>query len=113
MAAGSYQVDVLLDAKAQIGEGPVYEEETNELLWVDIPGKTINFLSLKDGSNRQLQFTKTVGAVIPCKTGSNVIAVLGQSVCMVDRTTGELVGSPTQWVLVIAVYIIVICCMFR
>ncbi|XP_019849866.1 PREDICTED: regucalcin-like [Amphimedon queenslandica] len=90
MAAGSYQVDVVLDAKAQIGEGPVYEEETNELLWVDIPGKTINFLNLKDFSNRRLQFTKTVGAVIPCKTGSNLIAVLGQSVCMVDRTTGDV-----------------------
>ena len=89
MVAGTYSVEVALEAKAVIGEGPCYDEETDELLWVDIIGKTINFLSLKDGSNRSLQFSKTVGAVVPCKTGPNVIAVLGQSVCLVNRTTGE------------------------
>lgn len=29
-------VDLLYDAKALIAEGPFYEQETNQLLWVDI-----------------------------------------------------------------------------
>jgi sugar lactone lactonase YvrE len=35
---------VLCAAGAQVGECPVYEEETGTLIWVDIDKKAINFL---------------------------------------------------------------------
>jgi sugar lactone lactonase YvrE len=34
----------VLYAGAELGEGPVYEEETGTLIWVDVDKKTINFL---------------------------------------------------------------------
>ena len=37
-------VEVLYAADAQLGECPVYEEETGTLIWVDVDKKTINFL---------------------------------------------------------------------
>ena len=43
---------MLYAANAQIGEGPFYEEETNQLIWVDINGKTVNFLDLETKKNR-------------------------------------------------------------
>jgi sugar lactone lactonase YvrE len=35
---------VLYAAGAELGECPVYEEETGTLIWVDIDNKKINFL---------------------------------------------------------------------
>lgn len=88
MAAISYQVDVVLDVKAILGEGPFYERETHQLVWVDIDRKTINFLNLTDSTNRQLHFSQTVGAAIPCTVGKSLVAVLGRTICLVDSSKG-------------------------
>ena len=48
----SAKVEVLYPAKAILGEGPFYEDETDTLLWVDIDKKTINFFDLKTSQNR-------------------------------------------------------------
>jgi len=45
-------VELLYDAKAEIGEGPFFEPETNQLLWADITGHSINFLDLEKKENR-------------------------------------------------------------
>ena len=45
-------VEVLYAANAEIGEGPFYEEETNQLIWVDISGKTVNLFDLKTKKNK-------------------------------------------------------------
>jgi sugar lactone lactonase YvrE len=45
-------VEVLYAAGAELGECPVYEEETGTLIWVDISKKTINFLDLIAKTNK-------------------------------------------------------------
>ena len=45
-------VELLCDAKAKIGEGPFYEPQTNQLLWVEIVGHSINFLDVDKKENR-------------------------------------------------------------
>ena len=45
-------VELVYDAKAKIGEGPFYEPQTNQLLWVDIVGHSINFLDVDKKENR-------------------------------------------------------------
>ena len=40
-------VSVLYDAKALLGESPFYDKSKEELVWVDIEGKSINFLNVK------------------------------------------------------------------
>jgi len=45
-------VELLCDAKAGIGEGPFYEAERNQLLWVDMSGCSLNFLDLETRENR-------------------------------------------------------------
>ena len=37
---------------SQIGEGPFYEPQTNQLLWADINGHSINFLDVDKKENR-------------------------------------------------------------
>ena len=50
--AGEPTVEVLYSTKAIIGEGPFYEPDTNQLLWVDINSHTVNFLNLDTKQNR-------------------------------------------------------------
>lgn len=45
-------VEVLYAGNAQIGEGPFYEEDKNQLLWVDINAHTVNFLNLETKKNK-------------------------------------------------------------
>lgn len=45
-------VEVLYSTRAIVGEGLFYEEETGQLLWVDIEAKTVNFLNIDSGENR-------------------------------------------------------------
>ena len=85
------KVSVLYEAKALIGEGPFYDQAREELVWVDIEGKSINFLDLNTQSNRSLQLEDRVGAAIPCQDDDNkLVAVIGRNICLVDRESGEL-----------------------
>ncbi len=45
-------VEVLYKTNAIIGEAPFFDEEQNQLLWVDINGRTVNFLNVESGENR-------------------------------------------------------------
>ena len=45
-------VELLYDGKAELAEGPFFEPETNQLLWVDIYVQTINFLDVATTKNR-------------------------------------------------------------
>lgn len=45
-------VEVFYAAKALLGEGPFFEPETNQLLWVDIDANSINFLNVDTAQNR-------------------------------------------------------------
>ena len=87
-------VSVLCDPKALLGEGPFYDESREELVWVDIEGKSINFLNVNTKTNRSIQLEDKVGAAIPCEDDdSKLIAVIGRSICLVDRESGLQTAS--------------------
>ena len=105
-------MEVLYSTKAIIGEGPFYEAETNQLLWVDINGQTVNFLNLDTKQNRwelavshrkteilcnyhfppfflrEIKLPGTVGAVVPVEGSKDLIALVGRKVCRINRETG-------------------------
>ena len=81
---------MLYDTNALCGEGPFYDESREELVWVDIDGKSINFLNVNTKTNRSIQLEDKVGAAIPCEDDdSKLIAVIGRSICLVDRESGD------------------------
>lgn len=85
----SPEVKVAFDAKALLGRGLYYDCNNDELIWVDVLAKTINFLKLADGKNRRFQFTEPSVSAIPCQSGKNVVALIGRKICLMDRVTGE------------------------
>lgn len=85
------KVDVLYEAKAPLAEGPFFDEANGELIWVDIELGRINFLKLSDCTNRVLEMGTTVGAAIPYANDDKlVVTMVGNTICEVDRASGNV-----------------------
>ena len=82
-------VNVLFEAKAEVGEGPFYDPKANELIWVDIEGMSINFISLSSNTNRKLQMKEKPSIAIPCRSGKGLLVTLCRKLCIIDRNTGK------------------------
>lgn len=66
--------ELVLDAKAILGEGPSWHAEWNILLWVDIVDQKVHLYDPATGSDRVLEIDQPVGAVVPRASGGAVIA---------------------------------------
>ena len=78
-------VELVQDARADLGEGPVWDPRTGELIWVDIMAGLVHRLDPRTGADRPLEVGQPVGAACPRAAGGYVvglrdgIAVLGDS----------------------------------
>ncbi len=68
-------VELLVDAKAVIGEGPIWDDQQQKLLWVDILGKTIYAYDPLAGSNLRYDVGQFVGTVVPWRANEVMLAV--------------------------------------
>ncbi|QTH43692.1 SMP-30/gluconolactonase/LRE family protein [Cohnella sp. LGH] len=69
------KLELILDAKAILGEGPCWDEALNGLWWVDIPEKKLHFFDPGTGLNRTIQLEQQIGAVAPRSTESLIVAL--------------------------------------
>ena len=69
-------VELLLDAKAALGEGPAWNEKTQTLYWVDILQKKIYA-----GIELLAEVDEFIGCLAPCKNGH---LILGKRASFVD-----------------------------
>ncbi len=79
------QAELLLEAKAILGEGPAWDEKTQTLYWVDILAKRVH--AWKEGRDDFLQLDEFVGCVAPRRDGG-LVAALRTSFWTLDLTTG-------------------------
>ncbi|NOU63605.1 SMP-30/gluconolactonase/LRE family protein [Paenibacillus sp. LMG 31461] len=63
------------DVKANLGEGPVWDHTTGQLIWVDINGQAVHLYKPADGSNRTIALDQKVGAAVPRQQGGMVLAL--------------------------------------
>lgn len=66
--------DLVLDARAELGEGPAWDAETSQLLWVDIVRSQLHLFDPGSGGDRLLPVSQTVGAAVPASSGRIVLA---------------------------------------
>ena len=59
----------------QLGEGPVWDDRSGELVWVDISGRLIHHWNPLTGESRSLATWGDVGAVVLCEDGAIVAAI--------------------------------------
>ncbi len=69
------KAELVADAHAQLGEGPLWDARTDELLWVDIPRGVVHRYDPRTGADRPFDAGSYVGAVVPCAAGGYALAV--------------------------------------
>jgi sugar lactone lactonase YvrE len=68
-------VELLVDARAGIGEGPVWDAERRRLLWVDISGRLIHEFDPGTGVDTSWPVPLMVGAISLRRSGGLVMAM--------------------------------------
>ncbi len=60
---------------AKLGEGAIWNFETQEFFWIDIEGKKLHIYNPKTKSNRSLDTPSRIGTVVPSGRGEAIIAL--------------------------------------
>ncbi len=67
------QAELFFEARAELGEGPVWEARTQTLYWLDILGKRVH--SHRGGMDRSIQLNETPGCLAPRKDERLLLAL--------------------------------------
>jgi sugar lactone lactonase YvrE len=67
--------ELVLDAHAELAEGPVWLASSGELLWVDIEPGDVHWLDPKTGADRSQNVGDPVGAAVPDRSGGLLLAL--------------------------------------
>jgi sugar lactone lactonase YvrE len=86
--SGSIQIDCVVDAKAETGEGAFWDVERQLLYWVDIPRGEINSFDPSSGENRSQRIDEPVGCLAPTVKGDLLLATRS-GFWRFDSETGE------------------------
>ncbi|MCY3783195.1 MAG: SMP-30/gluconolactonase/LRE family protein [Chloroflexi bacterium] len=91
----STSVELVADAHAIVGEGPVWDASTGLLVWVDIEGKRIYEFDPATGVNREIEVPQYPGAVVRRASGGYMAAVTN-GFASVDRDGGFELVVPVE-----------------
>lgn len=80
-------IELALDAKAELGEGPIWDAATSRLLFVDIMRGRVHEFDPASGSDRLYEIGEPVGALTPTTRGDCVLATKS-GFRRLDRATG-------------------------
>lgn len=82
------ELELILDAKAKLGEGPSWDAEAGRLFWVDIEGFVLHTYDPETGQDRVYDMGRHIGAVVPFEK-DRVVVVLRDGYHFYNLTTGE------------------------
>ena len=69
------EVELVLDAKATLGEGAIWDARKERLYWVDIVEGRLHVFNPAEGTDRTVEVGQMVGTVVPRRTGGLMLAV--------------------------------------
>ncbi|MFH1805639.1 MAG: SMP-30/gluconolactonase/LRE family protein [Pseudomonadota bacterium] len=87
ISANTPEINILVQARFELGECPNWDAANNRLLWADILGRKIHAVSLSDGMRQSWQFDSEVGCFGLTDRGRFVIA-LRKDVILFDPVSG-------------------------
>jgi sugar lactone lactonase YvrE len=83
------RVELVLDAKARLGEGAVWDADRQLLYWVDIEGYAVHAFDPATGRDQSFALGDSVGTVVPRAKGG-VALTLGRAFAILDLETRRL-----------------------
>jgi sugar lactone lactonase YvrE len=84
----SNEVKLLVDAHAEVGEGPSWDARENVLWWVDITGNLVHRYDPATGTDTTIDVGRAVGAAVPRASGGLALAV-EEGFAVLDPKTGK------------------------
>lgn len=69
------RAELVVDAHAALGEGPIWDARTGELLWVDIMPGLVHRYHPASGADRIFGVGRPIGAIVPRAAGGYAFAV--------------------------------------
>ena len=82
-------VELVLDARAELGEAPCWDADAGVLLWVDITAGIVHRTDPLTGHDETIDVGRAVGSVVPADDGRLAIAT-DDGFWFVDPPTGEM-----------------------
>ncbi len=83
------KAELLIDAHALVGEGPIWDADANVLWWVDIMGSKLYAYDPETGENREWDVGQHVGTVVQRASGGLMLA-LRDGFAAYDPASGAL-----------------------
>ncbi len=83
------ELEPILDVRAIVGEGPIWDGERRLLYWVDILESTLYVFDPASGENRVLNVGQHIGTVVPWRRDEVMVAVR-HGFASFDLATGTL-----------------------
>ncbi len=83
------KVELFLDAHAQLGEGPLWDEREGVLYWVDITGEALHKTDPRTGEDTSFPLGQPVGTVV-LREGGGVLLALRDGFAAYDLETRNL-----------------------
>src|ERR1043166_4276007 len=83
------ELEVVLQPRAKVGEGPTWDERTQTLVWVDIMGNSVHVYDPASGQDRAVDVGQPVGAAGLRERGGLVLA-LRDGFGLLDADLGNL-----------------------
>lgn len=91
----TYNLELVIDSKSDLGEGAIWNNKTGELMWINITGKILNFYNPTTGNNKELFTGQMIGTVVPAHSG-DVLVALQNGIYSLNPETGskKLIVNP-------------------
>lgn len=84
-----YQPELVVEAKALVGESPCWDSENGVLYWVDVLGKRLHVYRPEYNSNSSISLGQLIGCVVP-RTKNSVALALQHGFASLDLETEDL-----------------------
>jgi sugar lactone lactonase YvrE len=69
-----FELDILLDARTGLGEGPIWHPARRAVSWVEIFDRRLNWLGLDGTAGESVDVGRRVGAAVPTTDGALLLA---------------------------------------
>ena len=79
------KAELVYDAKAILGEGPVWDPRSNSLLWMDIEKGELHFLNTSTLQDEFVGFGKRISAVVPTYNEGELIVALEDGIALYNK----------------------------
>ncbi|MDO8686217.1 MAG: SMP-30/gluconolactonase/LRE family protein [Clostridiales bacterium] len=83
------ELELIVDLKADLAEGPCWDAQNQLLYWVDIMENKVHIHDTKSGGNRSIDIGQNVGCIVLRKSGGAVLA-LQHGLYFLDLKTEKL-----------------------